>query len=80
LIVWDCMKHGHEEGIVTGPGRGSAAVILVAYVRDITDVDMIKLHLLFERFLKHECFIMPDIDIDIPDTRRDEVIKYVKQK
>ncbi|MFW2109870.1 DNA polymerase III subunit alpha [Bacillus spizizenii] len=80
LIVWDFMKHAHEKGIVTGPGRGSAAGSLVAYVLYITDVDPIKHHLLFERFLNPERISMPDIDIDFPDTRRDEVIQYVQQK
>ncbi len=80
LIVWDFMKHAHEKGIVTGPGRGSAAGSLVAYVLYITDVDPIKHHLLFERFLNPERVSMPDIDIDFPDTRRDEVIQYVQQK
>ncbi|MGN9864244.1 DNA polymerase III subunit alpha [Bacillus swezeyi] len=80
LIVWDFMKFAHENGIITGPGRGSAAGSLVAYVLYITDVDPIKHKLLFERFLNPERISMPDIDIDFPDVRRDEVIQYVKNK
>lgn len=77
LIVWDFMRYAREAGILTGPGRGSAAGSLVAYVLYITDVDPIKHNLLFERFLNPERISMPDIDIDFPDHRRDEVIKYV---
>ncbi|MEC1262805.1 DNA polymerase III subunit alpha [Bacillus swezeyi] len=80
LIVWDFMKFAHENGIITGPGRGSAAGSLVAYALFITDVDPIKHKLLFERFLNPERISMPDIDIDFPDVRRDEVIQYVKDK
>lgn len=80
LIVWDFMKFAREKGILTGPGRGSAAGSLVAYVLRITDVDPLKHQLLFERFLNPERISMPDIDIDFPDYRRDEVIAYVKEK
>lgn len=80
LIVWDFMKFAHDRDIITGPGRGSAAGSLVAYVLNITAVDPIKYDLLFERFLNPERVTMPDIDIDFPDTRRDEVINYVYQK
>ncbi|MCQ6266560.1 DNA polymerase III subunit alpha [Fictibacillus sp. WQ 8-8] len=80
LIVWDFMKFAHESGMITGPGRGSAAGSLVAYVLRITDVDPIKHDLLFERFLNPERVTMPDIDIDFPDIRRDEVLQYVKEK
>lgn len=80
LIVWDFMKYAHEQGIATGPGRGSAAGSLVAFVLNITDVDPIEHGLLFERFLNPERISMPDIDIDFPDNRRDEVIHYVKEK
>jgi DNA polymerase-3 subunit alpha len=80
LIVWDFMRYAHEKKILTGPGRGSAAGSLVAYVLKITDVDPIKHRLLFERFLNPERITMPDIDIDFPDTRRDEVIDYVANK
>ncbi|MFV8827555.1 DNA polymerase III subunit alpha [Alkalihalobacterium sp. APHAB7] len=80
LIVWDFMKFAREEGMITGPGRGSAAGSLVAYLLDITKIDPIQYGLLFERFLNPERVTMPDIDIDFPDHRRDEVIEYVRQK
>ena len=80
LIVWDFMKFAREAGILTGPGRGSAAGSLVAYTFYITDVDPIEHQLLFERFLNPERISMPDIDIDFPDHRRDEVIQYVVKK
>ncbi|WDM29116.1 DNA polymerase III subunit alpha [Paenibacillus mucilaginosus] len=80
LIVWDFIRFAHEEGIVTGPGRGSSAGSLVAYVLKITDVDPIRYNLLFERFLNPERVSMPDIDIDFSDLRRDEVIDYVVRK
>ncbi|GAE28106.1 DNA polymerase III alpha subunit [Halalkalibacter wakoensis JCM 9140] len=80
LIVWDFMKYAKEQGIITGPGRGSAAGSLVSYVLQITDVDPLKYDLLFERFLNHERVSMPDIDIDFPDHRRDEMIAYVQRK
>ncbi len=80
LIVWDFMKFARERDILTGPGRGSAAGSLVSYALRITEVDPIKHHLLFERFLNPERVSMPDIDIDFPDHRRDEVIEYVSEK
>ena len=80
LIVWDVMAYIHEQKIVTGAGRGSAAGSLVAYVLSITDVDPIQYELLFERFLNPERYTMPDIDLDIPDNRREEVLLYVKNK
>lgn len=80
LIVWDFMKYAREHDILTGPGRGSAAGSLVAYCLRITDVDPIQHGLLFERFLNPERITMPDIDIDFPDHRRDEVIQYVAHK
>jgi DNA polymerase III subunit alpha len=80
LIVWDFMKYARDQGILTGPGRGSAAGSLVAYVLYITDVDPIQHDLLFERFLNPERISMPDIDIDFPDHRRDEMIEYVAKK
>ena len=80
LIVWDFMKYARENAILTGPGRGSAAGSLVAYTLGITDVDPIEHGLLFERFLNPERVSMPDIDIDFPDHRRDEVIEYVINK
>jgi DNA polymerase-3 subunit alpha len=80
LIVWDFMKYAHSRRILTGPGRGSAAGSLVAYVLKITDIDPIAYDLLFERFLNPERVTMPDIDIDFPDIRRDEMIRYVAEK
>ncbi|MGF2617367.1 DNA polymerase III subunit alpha [Rossellomorea vietnamensis] len=80
LIVWDFMKFAREQHILTGPGRGSAAGSLVAYILKITDVDPIVHGLLFERFLNPERISMPDIDIDFPDYRREEVIEYVHRK
>lgn len=80
LIVWDFIRFAHEQSIVTGPGRGSSAGSLVAYVLQITDVDPLKHKLLFERFLNPERVSMPDIDIDFSDERRDEVIRYVVEK
>lgn len=80
LIIWDVMNFTAAEKIVMGPGRGSAAGSLVAYVTNITDVDPIEYELLFERFLNKERYTMPDIDLDIPDNRRDDVLAYVNQK
>ncbi|WP_435925798.1 DNA polymerase III subunit alpha [Paenibacillus sp. DYY-L-2] len=80
LIVWDFIAYAHRKGIATGPGRGSSAGSLVAYVLRITDVDPMKYNLLFERFLNPERITMPDIDIDFSDERRDEVIDYVADK
>jgi DNA polymerase-3 subunit alpha len=80
LIVWDFIRYSHEQGIMTGPGRGSSAGSLVAYVLNITSVDPIRYRLLFERFLNPERISMPDIDIDFNDERRDEVIVYVVNK
>ncbi|GGJ72543.1 DNA polymerase-3 subunit alpha [Anoxybacillus voinovskiensis] len=80
LIVWDFMNFARKQGIMTGPGRGSAAGSLVAYTLYITNVDPIPYGLLFERFLNPARVSMPDIDIDFPDDRRDEVIQYVAKK
>lgn len=80
LIVYDYVKFAKQNGILVGPGRGSAAGSLVSYVLGITDIDPIKYDLLFERFLNPERVTMPDIDIDFEFTRRNEVIKYVKEK
>lgn len=77
LIVWDVMDFAHRKKIVTGAGRGSAAGSLVSYVLSITEVDPIAYNLLFERFLNKERYTMPDIDLDIPDNRREEVLQYV---
>ncbi|WP_079510029.1 DNA polymerase III subunit alpha [Mesobacillus jeotgali] len=80
LIVWDFIKYSREKGILIGPGRGSAAGSIVSYALFITDADPIEHDLLFERFLNPERISMPDIDIDFPDNRRDEVIEYVASK
>lgn len=80
LIVWDFIKFAKDNGIMVGPGRGSAAGSLVAYVLDITQIDPLKYNLLFERFLNPERISMPDIDIDFCFERRQEVIDYVVQK
>ncbi|WP_225047304.1 DNA polymerase III subunit alpha [Lacticaseibacillus kribbianus] len=80
LVVWDVMNHAHEVGIMTGPGRGSAAGALVAYALAITEVDPIQYNLLFERFLNPARANMPDIDLDIPDNRRGELIQYVHDR
>ncbi|MDQ0208105.1 DNA polymerase III subunit alpha [Alkalicoccobacillus murimartini] len=78
LIVWDFMKYARNQGIIAGPGRGSAAGSIVAYCLYITHVDPLAYNLLFERFLNPERVSLPDIDIDFPDHRRDEVIEYVQ--
>ncbi|MBQ9703684.1 MAG: DNA polymerase III subunit alpha, partial [Clostridia bacterium] len=80
LIVWDFINFAKSNGIPVGPGRGSGAGSLVAYLLAITDVDSIKFDLLFERFLNLERLSMPDIDTDFCYERRDEVIEYVKRK
>ena len=80
LIVHDFVKWARSKRIVVGPGRGSAAGSIVAYVLKITNVDPIEYNLLFERFLNLERVSMPDIDLDFADTRRDEVIAYVSEK
>jgi len=80
LIVADIVNWAKKQGIVVGPGRGSAAGSLISYCLGITDVDPIKYSLLFERFLNPERVSMPDIDIDFDDRRRDEVIEYAKRK
>ncbi len=80
LIVWDFINWAKEHGIPVGPGRGSAAGSLVAYVLGITDIDPLRFELVFERFLNPERVSPPDIDIDFCQTRRPEVIDYVRQK
>jgi len=80
LIVADFIKWAKENGIPVGPGRGSGAGSLVAWALTITDLDPIRLGLLFERFLNPERVSMPDFDIDFCETRRGEVIRYVQQK
>jgi DNA polymerase III subunit alpha len=80
LIIADFMNWGKSEGIVFGPGRGSAAGSIIAYALKITELDPLEFDLLFERFLNPDRISMPDIDIDIQDTRRDEVIQYCVEK
>ena len=80
LIVQDFINWGKDQGIIFGPGRGSAAGSIIAYALKITDLDPLKYDLLFERFLNPDRISMPDIDIDIQDTRRGEVIEYCAQK
>ena len=80
LIVWDFINFAKSNSIPVGPGRGSGAGSLVAFLLGITDVDSIKFDLLFERFLNIERVSMPDIDTDFCYERRDEVIEYVKKK
>ncbi len=80
LITADFINWGKNQGIIFGPGRGSAAGSIVAYAMNITDLDPMKYDLLFERFLNPDRISMPDIDIDIQDTRRGEVIEYVTEK
>lgn len=80
LIIWDVMLEARRLNILTGPGRGSAAGSLVAYLLYITDVDPIKYNLIFERFLNPSRKTMPDIDLDFPDTKRDYLFTYLKNK
>ena len=80
LIVADFINWGKDRGIVFGPGRGSAASSIMAYAMRITEIDPLKYDLLFERFLNPDRISMPDMDIDIQDTRRDEVIEYCVEK
>ena len=80
LIVADFIQWAKEQGIPVGPGRGSGAGSIVAWALTITDLDPIKLGLLFERFLNPERVSMPDFDIDFCETRRGEVIRYVQDK
>lgn len=80
LIVADFINWGKDQGIVFGPGRGSAASSIMAYALRITEIDPLKYDLLFERFLNPDRISMPDMDIDIQDNRRDEVINYCVEK
>ena len=80
LIIADFMNWGKDQGIVFGPGRGSAAGSIISYSLKITELDPLHYDLLFERFLNPDRISMPDVDIDIQDTRRDEVIEYCAQK
>jgi DNA polymerase-3 subunit alpha len=80
LIVWDFVRFAREQGIPVGPGRGSAAGSIVAYLLAITNIDPLKYGLLFERFLNPERVTMPDIDIDFCYVRRGKVIEYVAKR
>jgi DNA polymerase-3 subunit alpha len=80
LIIQDFINWGKDKGIVFGPGRGSAAGSIISYALKITELDPITYDLLFERFLNPDRISMPDVDIDIQDSRRDEVIQYCVEK
>ena len=80
LIVSDFVRYAKSAGIPVGPGRGSAAGSMVSYCLHITDIDPVKYSLYFERFLNPERVSMPDIDMDFGDTRRGEVVDYVRRK
>ena len=80
LIVADLLNWSKNQGIICGPGRGSAAGSIIAYVTNITDLDPLKYDLLFERFLNPDRISMPDIDMDFADDRREEVIAYATDK
>ncbi|OJV45103.1 MAG: DNA polymerase III subunit alpha [Alphaproteobacteria bacterium 43-37] len=80
LIVSDFIRWAKQKGIPVGPGRGSGAGSLVAWVLTITDIDPIAFNLLFERFLNPERVSLPDFDVDFCQDRRDEVIEYVREK
>ena len=80
LIVWDFIHYAKQNGIPVGPGRGSAAGSLAAYVLGITDLDPLRFGLIFERFLNPERVSPPDIDVDFCQNRRGEVIEYVRAK
>ncbi len=80
LIVKDIVDFARSRGIPVGPGRGSAAGCLVLYCLGITDIDPLRYGLLFERFLTTERVTLPDVDIDFSDTRRQEVIDYIRQR
>jgi DNA polymerase III subunit alpha len=80
LIVWDFIHFAKEKGIPVGPGRGSAAGSMVAYVLGITDIDPLSYGLIFERFLNPDRVSPPDIDVDFCEARRGEVLEYVRRK
>ncbi len=80
LIVADFIQYAKQQGIPVGPGRGSGAGSLVAFALTITDLDPLRFGLLFERFLNPERVSMPDFDIDFCQTRRGEVIDYVRER
>ncbi len=80
LIVQDFINWAKERNIVVGPGRGSAAGSIVSYILGITELDPLKYNLLFERFLNPDRIQMPDIDVDVTDLRRDEIVGYLREK
>lgn len=80
LIIADLINWAKNQNISIGPGRGSVSGSLIAFLIGITEVNPLKYNLFFERFLNEERISMPDIDIDIQDNRRDEVIEYLKKK
>jgi len=80
LIIQDFINWGKDNGIVFGPGRGSAAGSIISYALKVTELDPMQYDLLFERFLNPDRISMPDVDIDIQDTRRNEVIQYCVEK
>ncbi len=80
LIIYDVIVYARKQGIYVGPGRGSAVGSLVAYCLGITHLDPLEYGLLFERFLNPERISMPDIDLDIPDDAREQLIEYVREK
>ena len=80
LIVQDFINAARKSGVFVGPGRGSAAGSLVSYAIGITDIDPLKYDLLFERFLNPDRVSMPDIDVDFADDKRDQVIRYIKER
>ena len=80
LMVWDTVNWARQNGIFVGPGRGSAAGSLLAYVLGITQVDPLRHGLLFERFLNPERVSMPDIDLDFEDVHRDRIIEHLKDQ
>ena len=80
LVVKDIVDFARSKGIPVGPGRGSAAGCLVLYCLGVTDIDPLRYGLLFERFLTTERVSLPDVDIDFSDTRRQEVIDYIRQR
>ena len=80
LVVWDFLHYARQQGIPVGPGRGSGAGSMAAYLTRITDIDPIRYGLLFERFLNPDRVSPPDFDIDLCERRRGEVIEYVRAK
>lgn len=80
LIIWDFLRWARKNNILIGPGRGSSSGSLISYLLNITQVNPLKFDLIFERFLNPKRISMPDIDIDIQDNRRDELIQYIQQK